>query len=138
MQYIVQVPSAKRICTELHERDIYEELFIEVRALVGDSELADECTDYMLHSLMCDHLDIRPEIVIDMDQMLGPLRAALVRNRCIQFYFEQSSIDWFLQASTHAREFRHSVTGVCLRHTDNAMLVQECAPVNDEGRLWQI
>lgn len=138
MQYLVQVPSAKRICADLHERDIYEELYIEVRALVGNSELADECTDYMLHYLICEHLDILPQYTLDMDGDLGPIRAAIVRNRCIQFYFEQSSIYWYMNASVHAREFRHSVIGVCLRHTDHAMLIQECAPVNDEGRLWQI
>lgn len=138
MQYLVQVPTAKRICEIMHERDIYEELCIEVRALVGNSDLADECMDYMLHSLICDHLGIIPQIELDLVMALGKIRAALVKNRCIHFYFEETTICEYLRASTHARNFKHSVVGRCIRHTQHAMLVQEDLLLNDEERLWQI
>lgn len=138
MQYLVLVPTASRICELMHERDLYEELCNEVSALVGDSDLADECMDYMLHCLLCDHLGVHPQIELDLEMLLGKCKATMVKEVCSHFYFDGSMLYDYMCASTHVHNFRHTILGWCVNHTGYTMLVQEGSLMNDEDRLWRI
>lgn len=137
MRYIVQVPTADRICSQTGRSAEYQQLLLDVRDAVGNADTASECVDYVLHCLVCRYFGVRPHDELNLTQLVGHKLAEYIKSRCMDFYYVES-IEEFLEQSKNTSWLRNQFVGRCVSRTNHTLIIDDDPVLYCEDILWQI